>query len=735
MADFLLELFSEEIPARMQEAAAQQLERVFSEAIKEAGLTTKAIKTYVTPRRVALTAEQIPGMQSDVTTEKKGPKTSAPQAAIDGFLKSSGLCLEQLEKRMVGKDETYFAVIHQKGQPTALLLKPMIEKILAGFAWPKSMRWGSGETRWVRPLHSILCIFDSKVVPVEFAGITAGNITYGHRFLAPDAIAINNPAEYAPALKKAFVIADAGERKAEIVKQAEALAGKHDLRVKRDDGLLNEVTGLVEWPTALMGKIDDSFMDLPPEVLISEMRAHQKYFALQDASGTFSSSFLIISNMVAGDGGKAIVSGNERVLRARLSDGRFFWDQDRKKPLSNWAEGLKGVTFHAKIGTVAEKVTRIKALASELAHFVPGADKALVERAAELCKADLVTGMVGEFPELQGVMGRYYALQQKEDPQVADAIRDHYLPLGPDSPVPTKPISICIALADKLDTLISMFAAGEKPTGSKDPFALRRAALGVIRIILEYRVRLNLRVLLLQPLLFSLVHVNVAEQKRIKGNSEFDVYDQPYKASAALMSLAQDAILLGKMIRRHQLPDKRVLLFIDDLLSFFSDRLKVQLKDQGIRHDLINAVMANGDDDLVRVVSRAKALQEFLATDDGANLLAAYKRASNIVGIEEKKDKLSYTDKIEDSVLTAPEEKQLFDMLIKTRLHITTALEQEKFTEAMKALSALRGPVDAFFDKVLVNAPDAALRANRLRLLAYIRFTLDQIADFSLIEG
>jgi len=670
MADFLLELFSEEIPARMQAEAARHLQTAFEEAIKFAGLTCREVKTYVTPRRLALICKDIPAIQPDSTVEKKGPKTNAPQAALDGFLRSTGLSLEALEKRTVGKDETYFAVIHQKGLPTAAVLQTIIEKILAEFPWPKSMRWGAGDTRWVRPLHSIACLLDNGVIPVNFAGITAGNITYGHRFLAPAAITLKNADEYIEKLRSAKVMADATERKDAILAQAEAIAQKNSLTVKPDKGLLEEVTGLVEWPTVLIGSIDTRFMDLPPEVLTSEMRAHQKYFALLDSVGNLAPKFLIVSNMITSDRNSAVIAGNERVLRARLSDGRFFWDQDRKKPLSEWAEGLKGVTFHAKIGTVAEKAQRTRTLAILISDCVQGADKKSIERAANLCKADLVTGMVGEFPELQGVMGRYYALHQKEDAAVADAIRDHYLPLGPDSPIPTAPLSACIALADKFDTLISMFAAGEKPTGSKDPFALRRSALGIIRIVLENNLRMPLK-----------KYLN------------------------------------------------------DELIVFFSDRLKVVLKDKGIRHDLVAAVMAGGDDDLMRIMVRAKVLQEFLGNEDGANLLAAYRRASNIVGIEEKKDKKSYTGDVNISALQEAEEKKLFEALEKIGPKVKAALDKEQFSNAMETLATLRSPLDAFFDKVMVNTEDLSLRANRLNLLSQIRIALDAIADFAAIEG
>ncbi len=698
MADLLLELFCEEIPARMQEAAAVELASRLSATLTQENLPAAVHASYVTPRRLAIILKNLPVQQADATIEKKGPKTSAPQQAIEGFLKSSGLTLDVLEKRMVGKDETYFAVIHKKGQPTATLLKEIIEKILNEFPWPKSMRWGSRDISWVRPLHSILCLFDGKVVPVEFAGIKAGNITRGHRFLAPAEIAISNVDEYVSKLKAAKVIANRDERKTEILKQAEAVASKAGLALKRDDGLLSEVTGLVEWPTVLMGTIDAKYMDLPPEVLVSEMRAHQKYFALSDKNGAMSDKFLITANMITEDGGKAVIAGNERVLRARLADGRFFWDQDRKKPLSEWAKGLAGVIFHAKIGTIAEKVERVKKLAVSLAGHVQGADKKLVEKAASLCKADLMTGMVGEFPELQGVMGRYYATAQKEDIAVADAIRDHYLPLGPDSPVPTKPVSICVALADKLDTLISMFAAGEKPTGSKDPFALRRSALGIIRIIRENNIRLD----------FTKIIPNHAETVIKYLNSKL----QTAIESPVIGISSAEFIAL-------------------EIIGFFSDRLIVQLKDEGTKHDIIKAVFARGEGDLVRVVARAKALQAFLETDDGFNLLAAYKRAINILNIEEKRDNKTY-----DGIIKGDAEIRSIEAPLNEVIGVVFSLvNEERFSEAMNKLASLRKSVDEFFDTTLINDPNPERREINLIILALIRAQFNRIADFGMIES
>jgi len=673
MADFLLELFSEEIPARMQVDAISGLQNSLQKA-----LNVNDSEGFSTPRRLAVIIKNLPLMQPDISTELKGPKVDAPEAALNGFLKKNNLTLAQLENR----DGVYFANIHQKGKATAEILKTIIEENLAKFPWPKSMRWGAGETAWVRPLHNILAIFDGQIVPVEFAGLKAGNVTFGHRFLAPNAITINSPAEYEPALEKAFVIADREKRKNLIQEQSITLSQALSLKPKADIGLLEEVVGLVEYPNVLVGKIDDKFMDLPPEVLTMVMRSHQKYFALANDDGSLSPYFLITSNMKTDDDGKAIIAGNERVLRARFADARFFWDTDRKKPLSDWAEGLKTVTYHAKLGTVADKVERVKKLAIALAEYVPNADKNLVARAAELCKADLVTGMVGEFAELQGTMGRYYASGQGEAQEVADAIRDHYKPTGAGDSVPTAPVSICIALADKLDTLVSMFAIGEKPTGSKDPFALRRAALGVIRILLENKLRIS----------FLSIMANNDEKEK------------------SLLDF----------------------IFVE---GFIIDRLKVMLKEQNIRYDVISAVEL--DDDLVRLVVRAEELQKFITTENGANLLAAYKRSANIVAAEEKKDGISYTISGIGAKLNLQEdvEKTLAELLEKTFTELQALKSQEKFAEAMQALAELRAPLDEFFTKIMVNCDDKPLRTERLRLLARVRDVMNSVANFAAIEG
>ncbi len=721
MPDLLLELFSEEIPARMQLGALSDVWRMLRDSLKKEGYAPAESPEhmYATPRRIAVWLKNLPTTQTSSETELKGPKIGAPEAALQGFLKKTGLKQSDLTER----DGVYFAVTRKEGRQTSEVLKTIIEDTLKIFPWSKSMRWGDNDISWVRPLHSILCIFDGKVIPVEFGPVSAGNITYGHRFLAPDPITVMNPAEYEKALEKAHVIADREKRAKEIDKRAKTLAASNGLQLKEDPYLLNEVTGLVEWPVVLMGSIDPQFMDLPPEVLTTVMRTHQKYFALTDKQGKLSPYFLITANMQPTDGGKAIISGNERVLRARFSDARFFWDQDRKKPLDAWAEGLADVTFHAKLGSIADKVKRITAIAETLAPLVK-ADKKLVKRAAELCKADLVTGMVGEFAELQGIMGRYYALEQKEPSEVADAIRDHYLPVGPASPVPTQPVSICIALADKLDTLVSMFAIGEKPTGSKDPFALRRAALGVIRIILENSLRLNLKPFFAAPPAKAIA-LHMAHKKL-----EQEVEPQ-----------LKEKHRVGKYLTVHEsayqdLEDAVPANLADMLYDFFCDRLKVQLKESGLRHDVIAAVLGGGNDDLVRVVARTKALQDFLATEDGVNLLAAYKRAGNILAIEEKRDKTTYAAQdLKESVLKEKEEKTVADLLSAQTSRIENLRQNEQFVEAMKLLAELRTPVDRFFDKIMVNAEDRELRANRLRLLARIRASMDSIANFALIEG
>ncbi|MGZ5928087.1 MAG: glycine--tRNA ligase subunit beta [Rhizomicrobium sp.] len=670
MPDLLLELFSEEIPARMQAGAARDLERLVVGALSDRGLLFEGIKAFAGPRRLTLAVSGLPAKQADVREEIKGPKVDAPLAAIDGFLKKTGLTRDQLQVQAQAKGDVYIAVIEREGRETAAVLAEIIPEAMAKLPWPKSMRWKPGvATRWVRPLHSILCTFDGETVPFSFAGVSSGRHTMGHRFLSSGKIEVRRFDDYAAALKKAHVVLDAEERAAIIFEGVKQAAFIHGLEMIPDEGLLAEVAGLAEWPIVLIGVIENQFMDVPPEILQTSMRTHQKYFALRDPkTGKMANRFALVANMVAEDGGKEIVAGNERVLRARLFDAKFFWDEDRKRRLDSRINDLKGIVFHAKLGTQYERVERIAKLAAEIAAKI-GADPKKAGRAARLAKADLTSGVVGEFPELQGVMGRYYALHDGEDTDVADAARDHYKPVGPSDAVPAGKISIVVALADKLDALTGFFAAGEKPTGSSDPFALRRAALGIIRILLENKLRLPLNV-------------------------------------------------------------------SDELLSFFADRLKVALKERGIRHDLIDAVFALGhEDDLVRLVTRVEALQAFLKTDDGVTLLAGYKRAANILKAEEKKDGRTFIGEVDEGKLTDPAEKALFAALKETKSLIAPELEGENFVAAMRHMAGLRVPVDAFFESVKVNAEDAGVRGNRLHLLAALRAVIHQIGDFSKIEG
>ena len=713
MPDLLLELFSEEIPARMQAGAAKDLERLMVGALTDRGFLFEGIKAFGGPRRLTLAITGLPAQQKDVREELKGPKVDAPSAAIEGFLKKTGLTREQLKVETTPKGEVYMAVIERKGRETPLVLAEIIPEAMAKLPWPKSMRWRPGmAVRWVRPLHSILCTFDGELVPFSFAGVSSGLHTMGHRFLSQGKIEAKRFEDYEQKLRAAHVILDAEERAAIIFEGIKQAAFVHGLEMIPDEGLLAEVAGLAEYPVVLIGRIEDQFMDVPAEILQTSMRTHQKYFSLRDPkTGKMANRFALVANMVATDGGKEIVAGNERVLRARLSDAKFFWDEDRKHSLESRVEKLKGIVFHAKLGTQFERVERIEKLAGEIAEKI-GADVTKAKRAARLAKADLTTGVVGEFPELQGVMGRYYALHDKEDAAVADAARDHYKPVGPSDAVPTDQVAIAVALADKLDALTGFFAAGEKPTGSGDPFALRRAALGVIRILLDNKSRLNLSELLLP-----------AENRMLETFSEVQ-----HRAD-----VAAGKSINSKVITQFKSGPTAVAI---EILSFFADRLKVALKEKGTRHDLIDAVFSLGnEDDLVRLVARVEALQAFLKTDDGTNLLAGYKRAANILKAEEKKDGKTFTSEVLESHLSESSEQALFAALTKARAAIAPLLEQEQFAAAMQQMASLRVPVDAFFDSVKVNADDKQVRENRLNLLASLRATLHQVADFSKIEG
>jgi glycyl-tRNA synthetase beta chain len=759
MPDLLLELFSEEIPARMQTQAAKDLERLVVGALSDRGLLFEGVKAFAGPRRLTLAVAGLPAKQPDVSEEKKGPRVGAPEKAVEGFLRSAGVKLEQCERRDDGKGEFYVAVIARKGRATEIVLAEIIPQTIAKLTWPKSMRWGPrfvipgvntwGTTtwgaipddiratpvQWVRPLRSIICTFGGEIVPFEFAEIKSGNVTLGHRFLSSGAITARHFDEYVEKLRKAHVIVDAAERQEIILHEARQKAFALGLELIEDEGLLEEVAGLNEWPVVLVGHIEDQFMDLPPEILQTSMRTHQKYFSLRDAkTGRLANRFAVVSNMVSTDGGKQIVAGNERVLRARLSDAKFFWDQDRQHALESRVEALKGIVFHAKLGTQYERVERIEALAGEIAAKI-GADVTKAKRAARLCKADLTTGVVGEFPELQGIMGSYYAAHDGEDAEVVAAIRDHYKPLGPTDTVPAAPVSIAVALAEKVDVLGSFWAINEKPTGSGDPYALRRAALGLVRILLQNELRLEFFPLTLTPILRQTVRPFI------------------YGRVAEISQLASKAAALGRpdleeYISEHFTdPDNMEIPGLKEttlgaissakgLGDFVADRLKVALKEKGTRHDLIDAVFSLGnEDDLVRLVARVEALQDFLATKDGADLLVAYRRAANILKIEEKKDKASYDGDPDPDALVLPEEKALFVELATAAEVVRAEIARERFVEAMGVMSRLRQPVDAFFDKVTVNDKDPALRRNRLLLLSRLRATLHLAADFSRIEG
>jgi glycyl-tRNA synthetase beta chain len=683
MAELLLELLSEEIPARMQTRAAEDLAKMVGEGLSKQGLTFKAPLTYVTPRRLALVIQDLPQATPDISEERRGPRVGSPEQALEGFLKGAGVTLDQCEQRDTGKGIFYFAVIAKSGRPTAEVIKDVVEQTMAAFPWPKSMRWGSGAARWVRPLQSIICLFDGTVVPVEFGGIKAGNQTRGHRFLAPDAFEVSDVLSYVVNLSKAYVMLDPKARREEILEQARDAAKAAGLTLKEDDGLLAEVSGLVEWPTVLTGSFDEGFMEVPDEVLVTSMRSHQKYFSLLKSDGRLANRFLVVANMPA-FAADQIISGNQRVLRARLSDAKFFWDTDLKHPLDSWVPKLADRLYYQGLGTVADKAARLSKLAGHIARST-GADPVMASRAGYLAKADLSSDMVGEFPELQGLMGRYYALKDKESGAVADAIGQHYSPLGPTDSCPTAPVSVAVALADKIDTLVGFFGINEKPTGSKDPFALRRAALGIIRLILENGVRLSLR----------------------------DVLEYAHGLYAALPT---DATTTA-----------------NELTLFFADRLKNHLRDKGVGHDRIAAAFRGTDDDLFRVEARAKALDAFLASDDGRNLLIAYRRAANIVRIEHEKDGVPYLGSTLQVEVGMAEEVDL--NIVLNKVEHDTGAAGETFAAAMSALARLRAPVDAFFDKVTVNSAEADERTRRLSLLGRIVTLMNNVADFSAIEG
>jgi glycyl-tRNA synthetase beta chain len=710
MPELLVELFSEEIPARMQAKAAEDLRALVTNGLVEAGLTYDGAQVHATPRRLVLSVEGLNTKAADTREERKGPRTDAPKPAIDGFLKSTGLKLEELTVQDDKKGKFYIATIKKPGRATTEVVAELVPDVIRKFPWPKSMRWGSGQLRWVRQLLSIICTFDGEVVPFEIEGIPSGNTTLGHRFLSTKIIEVKRFEDYAAKLHKAHVIVDASARAETIRAEAKNLSFAQGLDMIEDEGLLKEVAGLVEWPVVLMGEFDKNFLSAPPEVIVTTIKNNQKCFCLRDGkTSKLANKYLLVSNMVASDGGKTIVAGNNKVIAARLSDAKFFWDQDRKTKLEDLLPKLDTITFHAKLGSQGERVKRIEALAGEIAKTI-GADVEKTRLAARLAKADLVTGMVGEFPELQGLMGHYYALDQGIEPEVAEAMRDHYKPQGPSDTIPVSKIGQAVALADKVDTLVGFWMIGEKPTGSKDPYALRRAALGAVRIILENGLRIRLTET------FRGARVGFPESLR----AETSKIQMQSKESETTREAVESAYAITG----------------GDLANFFADRLKVYLKDQGARHDLIDAVFSlGGQDDLLMIVRRVEALSKFLETDDGKNLLSGVKRASNILKIEEKKDGVSFSGAPNDKILVKGEEKALFTAVNQAEALARKAVAAEDFEIAMKAIAKLRGPVDAFFEHVIVNDPDNNYRENRLKLLNRIRAATLAVADFSKIEG
>ena len=706
MPDLLIELFSEEIPARMQARAADDLKKLVTNGLVDAGLTYASAAAFSTPRRLTLTIEGMLDASPSLVEERKGPKADAPEKAIEGFLRGAGLTRDQLEERDTPKGKILFAMISKPGRPAAEIVAEVLETTIRTFPWPKSMRWGSGSLRWVRPLHSILCILSAEdgaqVVPLTVDGITAGDTTRGHRFMAPDTITVSNFEDYSAKLKRAFVVLDPAERRDTIWNDATNMAFANGLEVVEDAGLLAEVAGLVEYPVVLMGQIGEDFLGLPPEVLQTSMKEHQKFFSVRNPKSGRIERFVTVANRTTVDDGATILAGNEKVLSARLSDAKFFWENDLRiaqseAGMQTWVDRLSNVTFHNKLGTQAELISRMEALAGELAPMV-GADAEEARAAARFAKADLSSEMVYEFPELQGLMGSYYAKAAGKSDAIAAAAQDHYAPLGPSDDVPTAPVSIAVALAEKIDKLTGFWAIDEKPTGSKDPFALRRAALGVIRILVENDVSMKLRDTILE-------HLSQA----------------PVPAAGSAEETAEN------------------------LLSFLHDRLKVYLKDQGVRHDIIDACISSsdgapagatdGNDDLTLLVKRAKALSETLKTDDGENLIQGFKRANNILSQAEDADGVEYSFGADIKFAETDEERALFAALDTAEAQIKPAMEAQDFGTAMSAMASLRGPIDAFFDAVQVNADNATVRRNRLNLLSRIRTICSSVADLTKIDG
>ncbi len=784
MPDLLIELFSEEIPARMQARAADDLKKLVTNGLVDAGLTYASAAAFSTPRRLTLTIEGMLDASPSLVEERKGPKADAPEKAIEGFLRGAGLTRDQLEERDTPKGKILFAMISKPGRPAAEIVAEVLETTIRTFPWPKSMRWGSGTLRWVRPLHSILCILSAEdgaqIVPLNVDGITAGDTTRGHRFMAPDTITVSNFEDYSAKLKRAFVVLDPAERRDTIWNDATNMAFANGLEVVEDAGLLAEVAGLVEYPVVLMGQIGEDFLGLPPEVLQTSMKEHQKFFSVRNPKSGRIERFVTVANRTTADDGATILAGNEKVLSARLSDAKFFWENDLRiaqseAGMQTWVDRLSNVTFHNKLGTQAELISRMEALAGELAPMV-GADADEARSAARFAKADLSSEMVYEFPELQGLMGSYYAKAAGKSDAIAAAAQDHYAPLGPSDDVPTAPVSVAVALAEKIDKLAGFWAIDEKPTGSKDPFALRRAALGVIRILVENGIQISSQDVFVEGIAnILMIH---ADAKHLLYMDFYEVDDQTGKLSEESWSafeakeLEFDATTgepipslrlprehLQKLLKTEHLAwskdvefeadGKHLNTYVEDenliftatnvavdLLSFLHDRLKVYLKDQGVRHDIIDACIAmDGNDDLTLLVKRAKALSETLKTDDGENLIQGFKRANNILSQAEGADGVEYSFGADIKFAETEEERALFAALDTAEAQIKPAMEAQHFGTAMSAMAFLRGPIDAFFDAVQVNSDNATIRRNRLNLLSRIRTICSSVADLTKIDG
>jgi len=741
MSDLLLEFLSEEIPARMQARAAEDLKKIVTDRLVDAGLTYEGARAFATPRRLALTVHGVPARQADLREERKGPKVGAPEQAIAGFVRAAGLnSISEAKVQPDKKGDFYVAVVEKPGRPAIDVVAAMMPEVVRGFPWPKSMRWGNGTLSWVRPLHSVVATFgpeteEPQVVPFAIDGLAAGDETRGHRFMAPGAIKVKRFEDYAAKLAAAKVVLDPARRADMILTDAKNLAFAQGFELVEDEGLLAEVVGLVEWPVTLMGTFDAAFLAIPDEVIRSTIRNNQKCFVLRDPQAAkLVNKFILVANEEAADGGKAIVAGNERVIRARLSDAKFFYETDLKTRLEDRLPKFEQIVFHEKLGTQAERIARIAALARELAPLVK-ADAAKAARAAHLCKADLLTEVVGEFPELQGLMGKYYAEAQGEDEAVAHAIEDHYKPKGPDDLVPADPVSIAVALADKIDTLVGFWAIDEKPTGSKDPYALRRAALGIIRILLDNELRFAISKVVSATLARC---ASFGIKDELRGTDYVRIREVSLNNRVIVTSVLQQDRQFTEKTSDALAAFKNWYLgkISSELLSFFADRLKVQLREQGARHDLVDAVFAlEGQDDLLLIVRRVEALGKFLDSDDGKNLLAGTKRATNIIRIEEKKDKRDYTGAPDAKLYKLAEEKALAEAIAAAKKDASAAVAKEDFAAAMRAMARLRPKVDAFFDKVTVNVDDAKLRENRLKLLNEIREATRAVADFSKIEG